>query len=145
MALPYIGIFFLAMIKFIFAPVTAIIAIPKITWLQNYILCISGAMAGATFFYFSSVFLINKTQERRAKKGIVKKKFTRKNKLVIKTKNSIGLIGLAFLTASFISIPLGSIITAKFYRHKKKTIFIIYFAIALVGAISTSLTYALRL
>jgi len=141
MIITYIAIFFWAMVKFLFAPVTAILAIPEISWIENYLLCVSGALTGASFFYFSSVYLINRTQERRARKGIIKKKFTRRNKLIIKTKNSIGLWGLAFLTASFISIPLGSIITAKFYRHDKKTIFIIYLAIAIVGAISTTITY----
>ncbi len=143
MVLPYIGIFFWAMIKFLFAPALSL-TITGNTWLITYLVCISGAMTGATICYYFSAFIMNKNQERRARKGIIKKQFTRKNKLIIKTKNGIGLWGLAFLTASFISIPLGSIITAKFYRHDKKTIFIIYLAIAVVGAISTTITYLFK-
>ena len=103
-----------------------------------------GAKLEATTSYYSSVYLINKTKERRARKGIIKNKFMRKNKIIIKTKNSIGIFGLALLTASFISILLGSIITAKFYCYDKKTIFIIYIAIAFVGAVSTTITYSMK-
>ena len=51
---------------------------------------------------------------------------TKTNKTIIKVKHLFGIWGLAFLTATFISIPIGSIICAKFYHHKKSSIFIIY-------------------
>jgi hypothetical protein len=63
------------------------------------------------------------------------------NKLIINTKTKIGVVGLALLAASFISIPLGSIVLAKFYRHKKSTIITLYSAILLSGAICTGVTY----
>lgn len=144
MVITYIGIFFWSMIKFLFAPLTALIAIPGINWIENYVLCTSGALVGATFFYYSSAFFMNRTQARRAKKGIIKKSFSKRNKLVIKTKNGIGKWGLALLTASFISIPIGSVILAKFYRHDKKTIFILYLSIMAFGAMTTSVTYLFR-
>ncbi len=144
MVITYIGIFLWAMVKFLFAPFTALLAIPEITWIQNYVLCVSAGLISATFFYKSSVYFINRTQKRRARKGIIKKKFTRRNKIVIKTKNAIGLWGLALLTASFISIPLGSVITAKFYRHDKRTIYAIYLCIIVLGAIITSISYLLK-
>ncbi len=142
MILPYIGIFFWSMIKFLFAPATALL-IEGNNMVTTYFVCISGAITGATICYYLSVYLINLAQVRRAKKGIKRKIFTRKNKLIIKTKNSLGILGLAFLTASFISIPLGTIITAKFYRHKKGAILYIYLAIMIVGLATTSISYSL--
>lgn len=142
MLLPYIGIFFWSMIKFLFAPATALL-IDGNHILITYLVCVSGAMTGATLCYYLSVYFMNLTQARRAKKGIVKKVFTRRNKMIIKTKNSLGIIGLALLTASFISIPLGTIITAKFYRHKKGSILYIYGSILLVGFITTLISYSL--
>jgi len=142
MLLPYIGIFFWSMIKFLFAPATALL-IDGNTIIITYFVCVSGAITGATICYYLSVYLINMTQARRAKKGTVKKVFTRKNKMIIRTKNRLGIVGLAFLTASFISIPLGTIITAKFYRHKKGTILYIYGAIMLVALATTSISYSL--
>lgn len=142
MLLPYIGIFFWSMIKFLFAPATALL-IDGNHILITYLVCVSGAMTGATLCYYLSVYFMNLTQARRAKKGIIKKVFTRRNKMIIKTKNSLGIIGLALLTASFISIPLGTIITAKFYRHKKGSILYIYGSILLVGFITTLISYSL--
>lgn len=142
MLLPYIGIFFWSMIKFLFAPATALLIEgnnPVIT----YLVCVSGAITGATIFYYLSVYFMNLTQIRRAKKGIIKKVFTRKNKIIIRTKNSLGLFGLALLTASFISIPLGTVITAKFYRHKKGSILYIYGAILLIGFATTVISYSI--
>ncbi len=142
MLLPYIGIFFWSMIKFLFAPATARF-IEGNHFIITYLVCVSGAMTGAGICYYLSVYLINLTQARRAKKGIKKKVFTKKNKLIIRTKNSLGIVGLALLTASFISIPLGTIITAKFYRHKKGAILYIFGAILVVGFFTTLISYSL--
>ena len=38
-------------------------------------------------------------------------------------KRSVGIIGIAFWAPFFLSIPLGSIITAKFYGDNKNTFF----------------------
>ena len=114
----YIGIALLATVKFIFSPLAAT-AINDHTWYYTYLAVCLGGLISASFFYFSSVQIIKRNIDRRNRKGIVKKKFTRMNKLIIKTKKSIGVVGLALLAASFISIPLGSIVLAKFYRHKK--------------------------
>lgn len=136
----YIGIVFLATVKFIFSPATAL-AIDGNTWYYTYFAVCIGGFLSATIFYFFSVEIINRNLKRRIKKGLIKKKFTRINKIIIKTKTRIGVIGLALLAASFISIPLGSIVLAKFYRHKKSTIIILYLSILFSGAVFTGITY----
>lgn len=141
MLLPYIGLFFWSMVKFLFAPATALL-IEGNHWSLTYIIITLGACTGATISFYLSVFLINLSHQKNIKKGRKKKAFTRRNKVIIKTKNSIGKVGLALLTASFISIPLGSIITAKFYRHQRGTIFYIYGSIFFVGGLSTLITYS---
>jgi len=142
MLLPYIGIFFWSMIKFLFAPATSRL-IEGNHIVLTYLVCVTGAMTGASICYYLSVYVINLTQARRARKGIKKKVFTKKNKIIIRAKNSIGIVGLALLTASFISIPLGTIITAKFYRHKKGAILYIFGAILIVGFFTTLISYSL--
>ena len=142
MLLPYIGIFFWSMIKFLFAPATSRL-IEGNHIVLTYLVCVTGAMTGASICYYLSVYVINLTQARRARKGIKKKVFTKKNKIIIRTKNSLGIVGLALLTASFISIPLGTIITAKFYRHKKGAILYIFGAIIIVGFFTTLISYSL--
>ena len=136
----YFLVYLFAMVKFIFAPSTAL-AIEGNTWYYTLIAVSLGGMTGATFFYFFSVQIIERNQKRRIRKGIIRRKFSRMNKTIIKTKTNIGMVGLALLAASFISIPLGSIALAKFYRHKKSTIFILYSAIILSASIFTGITY----
>lgn len=136
----YVGIALFATVKFIFSPLLAK-TISGHTWYYTYLAVTSGGFLSATVFYFFSVYFINRSLERRIRKGIKRKNFTRINKLIVKTKNQIGVVGLSLLAASFISIPLGSIITAKFYRHKKTTIFILYSAIAFSAAVFTTITY----
>ena len=136
----YIGIALLATVKFIFSPLAAF-TIDNHTWYYTYIAVCLGGLVSATFFYFFSVQIIKKNVARRIQKGIIKKKFTRMNKLILNTKTKIGVVGLALLAASFISIPLGSIVLAKFYRHKKSTIVILYSSILFSGAICTGVTY----
>ena len=63
------------------------------------------------------------------------------NKWVIRMKRSIGIIGIAFWAPFFLSIPLGSIITAKFYGHNKNTFLLIMAGICLNGLITTGITY----
>ena len=137
----YIGIALLASVKFIVSPLAAITTIEGNTWYYTFIAVSLGGITGATFFYFFSVQIIERNLARRAKKGIVKKKFSRTNKLIINVKTNIGVVGLSLLTASFISIPIGSIALAKFYRHKKSTLFILYSSIIFSAAVFTGVTY----
>jgi len=51
-----------------------------------------------------------------------KKKFSRMNRFIVKVKGKYGLIGLAFLTPCVFSIPLGSLIAARYYDKNKATI-----------------------
>jgi hypothetical protein len=70
-----------------------------------------------------------------------KKKFTRGNKMTIKLKRSFGKIGLCFLAPSLLSIPLGTIIVAKFYGKEKDTFLWVFIGILVSGLITTSLAY----
>ena len=85
------------------------------------------------FFTFGKILIKFSQKIKRAKLEKLKKlgkplpkMMTRMNKLIIKTKHLFGVWGIAFLTASILSIPIGSIICEKFYRHKKSTIFIVF-------------------
>ena len=142
-------LFSVSTVKFLFAPFGGKIA--GLTFIETYVSCCSGAILSAAIFYFSSNYFIKKAIEKNAKirqdfldKGLpipVKKRFTRMNKGVIKMKRSIGIIGIAFWAPFFLSIPLGSIIAAKFYRHNKNTFLLIMAGIFLNGLITTGITY----
>ena len=144
-----ISLFGVSTVKFSFAPFGGKIA--GLTFIETYVSCCSGAIVSAAIFYFLSNYFIKKSIEKNAKirqhfldQGLpipVKKRFTRMNKWVIRMKRSIGIIGIAFWAPFFLSIPLGSIITAKFYGHNKNTFLLIMVGIFLNGLITTGISY----
>ena len=144
-----ISLFGMSTVKFSFAPFGGKIA--GLTFIETYVSCCSGAILSAAIFYFSANYFINRSIKKKAKirqdlldQGLpipAPKHFTRINKGVIKMKRSIGIIGIAFWAPFFLSIPLGSIITAKFYGYNKNTFLLIMLGIFLNGLITTGITY----
>ena len=144
-----ISLFGLSTVKFSFSPFGGKIA--GLTFIETYVSCCSGAILSAAIFYFLANYFIKKSIEKNAKirqdfldQGLpipIKKRFTRMNKGVIRMKRSIGIIGIAFWAPFFLSIPLGSIITAKFYGHNKNTFLLIIAGVFLNGLITTGITY----
>lgn len=145
----YFYFFGFSMIKFLFTPMAGQAA--DLTFLETYLSCCAGALFSATIFYFSANYFMQRAAEKyqaKLKKSIelgtpmkVKKKFTAMNKFIIRTKRSIGIIGISFWAPLFLSIPGGSIVTAKFYGKNKITFPLIVVGIFLNGLIITGITY----
>jgi len=145
----YSGFFFLSMLKFLFTPFGG----PGIgmTFFETYFSCVAGAVFSSTIFYFASEFFMKRTIQKKLlikkqaeEAGIelpLKKKFTKTNKFVVRMKMRFGIYGIAMYAPLFLSIPLGSIITAKFYGKEKKTFPIILFGIFFNGLLTTGLAY----
>ncbi len=91
----------------------------------------AGAFVSMAVFYFASDFMMDRAAKKRTellKKAIAegtefvpKRKFTRLNKLIVKLKMRIGIYGVTIIAPLFFSIPLGSVICAKFYGERKQT------------------------
>lgn len=105
----------------------------KLNFLELFIPTTLGAVITMLVFYYTSELIIEKSLQKKIEKnkkeiaeGKIpkqKKKFTRTNKTIIKIKSKLGQLGITLLAPLFLSIPIGSIICAKFYRHKKTTLF----------------------
>jgi len=85
-----------------------------------------GAIFSAFIFFFASEKLMAYQQKRKAlkvSKGIQKPKrnFTWKKKFLVKIKRTFGILGITCLAPLLLSIPLGSIVCAKFYGANKFT------------------------
>jgi hypothetical protein len=143
------SVFFVATVKFLFSPFAGI---PQgLSFLATYLSAVSGATLSSLFFYFSAEFVMNQSKKSRLKKEaellkngktISKKKIlTRGNKLTIRLRNSLGKLGICFIAPSLLSIPLGTIIVAKFYGKEKDTFLWVFIGILLSGLITTSLAY----
>lgn len=147
----YIGLFGASTIKFMFAPLAGPHFDPPLSFLETLLSCAAGAIVSSSIFFFSARFFMDraarKYQEKLRKsqeEGIPfkqKKKFTRMNKFIVRIKHSIGIIGVCFWAPLFLSIPLGSIIAAKFYGHKRIAYPLIVTGIFLNGLVITTLAY----
>jgi hypothetical protein len=116
-----VGLFIWTALKFmVFCPVVAL----KFSFLTGFLMNISAGFTGVSFFFFLSDYFMGRAHQKRVRRLIdgtakPKKTFTLLNKFLVRGKRKLGLFGIAILTPMFISIPLGSIVTAKFFTHKK--------------------------
>lgn len=134
---------FFSSIKFFYAPGSVYIVGSYSFW-ETLILTVIGGWMGVIFFYFFGkiifIFLHRFTQHFKKKPKEAKQKFSRINKIIISVKNHRwGLIGLALLTPSLLSIPIGAVIAAKYFRDKKETIPVLMTAVLIWGIILTTL------
>ena len=145
----YAGFFGLSMIKFLFTPFGGVKA--GLSFIETYMVCVAGAIISAAIFYYSSEFFMIRAHKKRkemirysVEHGIplkFKKRFTRINKLVVNMKRRLGIIGISMYAPFFLSVPLGSIIAAKFYGKDRRTFPLIVFGMIVNGAITTGITY----
>ena len=121
----------LSTVKFLFVPFISV-HVHNYDFLTSSIISISGGLIGVSFFFKTSAFFIDRAIKKR-KKAILnktlkrKKVFTRVNRLLVSVKNTMGMYGLAFLILPFISIPICSIVAAKYYHLKKKKMLLLLY------------------
>ena len=149
----YITFFLLSTVKFMFTPFAGPAA--KLSFLETYLICISGASICAAFFYYLSEFFIKRAHSKRVMQYLkatelnqpflIKKKFTKTNKIIVRTKKSLGIYGIALYAPFFLSVPIGSIIAAKFYGKDKRTFPLVVLGMVTNGFITTSLAYLFKI
>jgi hypothetical protein len=122
----YSGVFFLAMIKFVFAPAAGWAA--GLTFTEVYSVGLAGGLLSFSIFYLSANHFMKKARLKRLDSTVAAKKkkaFTKFNKFMVRMKMSpVGFWLVIVLAPNFASVPLGSIIVAKFYGHLKSTYWI---------------------
>jgi hypothetical protein len=144
------SVFAIATVKFMFSTFPG----PHIGLLyyETFIAAFLGGSVSAAIFYFGSDLLMEWSHKRKVEKerllleqGIVvphKKKFTKTNRLIIRLKMRFGIYGICFWAPFFFSVPLGSIVVAKFYGKLGKTFPLIILGMAINAALTTFLAYA---
>lgn len=145
-------VFFAAMVKFLFSP--AIGPALNLSFFETYFSNLAGALISMMIFYFAAEFFLKRSHEKKVKKyqeaidsGMIiqpKKVFTKRNKTIIRVKNKIGMIPFCFWAPLFLSIPIGSIITAKFYGKRKMTFPLMVIGAALNNTITVSFVYFVK-
>jgi hypothetical protein len=147
----YITFFGLSMVKFLFTPFGGPAA--NLGFWETYFSCIAGAMISAALFYYSSGYFIKRAadKKRRNLEDALRKgdpipktpKFTKSNKFIIRIKHRFGMFGIAFFAPLLLSIPVGSVIAAKFYGSEKTAFLMVVFGIVINGLCTTALAFAL--
>ena len=145
----YFGLLALSTIKFLFAPFGG--PALKLNFFETYFSCILGAIVSSTFFFFLAEYFLKRSFNKKReviinaeKNGIIlprKKVFTKMNKSLIKVKHKLGVFGISFLAPLFLSIPVGTIIVAKFYGKNKYSYPLIILGIFVNGIITTGISY----
>ena len=62
-----------------------------------------------------------KIKQQKKAWGVLKP-FTKGNKFIVRLKLKLGIYGISFYAPLFLSVPIGTIITAKFYGKEKKSL-----------------------
>lgn len=112
--------------KFLTAPITSLNI--GFGYLETLLITTIGGVIGVIFFYYLSAgiaYLFGRIARIFIKNGAEtkpKKKFTWKNKLIVKVKRDYGLIGLAAITPTLLSIPVGTFLASRYFNDQKKVI-----------------------
>ncbi len=125
-----------------------------LAFIETFLICAIGGSMSAAFFFYSAGAIMRRTQKRKIearKKAlhdgipyIEKNKFTWMNKNIVKLKRSIGVYGICFWAPFFLSVPVGSVITAKFYGHLKQAYPLVVIGMFLNSFLMTSLAYLIN-
>ena len=117
----------------------------EVTFFNLFIPAYAGAFVSMLVFYFLSDFFMDRAKAKKAqalKDGEVlkvKKKFTKLNKALVKIKMKSGIYVFTFVAPLFLSIPIGSIVCAKFYGNEKKTFPLMVLSMAIYGVLLTAI------
>ncbi|GAB4381638.1 MAG: hypothetical protein Kow0075_13380 [Salibacteraceae bacterium] len=125
-------------VKFLFAPSTVYLSGYNV-W-QTILITIIGGFLGVVVFYKGGSYIFA-WWTRRFGGGKATKKFNRRTRTLVKIKNKYGLYGLAFLSPCLISIPIGAVVAAKYFRHDNRTIPVFFSAVVFWSITLTMLTH----
>lgn len=98
---------------------------------ETFLFTSIGGSIGVFFFYRFSGWLMKRARLRRLHRAIAehhgvrrpaKRIFTKRNRWIIRLKQGNGLKGLAALTPVVLTIPVGSIIAARYFKHDRRTL-----------------------
>ena len=130
--LKIISVFLLSSVKFGLGGVPAAIA-AGFDFFKAITVTVSGGITGAFVFTFLSEWILKGFQRLRAKlfgEPRKKKLFTRMNRLIVFVKIKFGLIGLAIITPSILSLPLGCFLAVRYYHNKQQIL--LYMSVSVV-------------
>lgn len=119
------------------------------TYWETMAITCAGGMSGTTFFYVFSarameihrVRTLKRIGRRKAQgKKVNVRYFTFLNKLMVKVKHRVGIVGMALITPTILSIPIGAVVSAKFFKHNPWMLPALLLSVFLWALLLTTLT-----
>jgi hypothetical protein len=101
------------------------------TFFKTFLFTSIGGCMGVLVFYRLSDWLMERSRlqwlKRRAESLLqggrpLKPVFTKRNRWLIRLKHVSGYLGVAALTPLVLTIPVGSILAARFFHHDRRTV-----------------------
>lgn len=133
-------VFLLSSVKFLLAPGLSVGL--GFGFGKTIIITTLGGVSGVFIFYYFGAFIFSVIDKIRGSKPKPKKPvFTRKKRMFVKFKVKYGLPGLALLTPTIISIPIGTIIAARYFHNPFRTIPVLSISVFLWSLFLTTIVY----
>jgi uncharacterized membrane protein len=128
-----ISVFLLSTVKFVFGAVPFALGL-GFSFLEAVTVTSAGGFVGVSIFVYMSDWIVDRIKKRKLEKKHdqpvpEKKKFTRKNKIIVKVKMRFGLIGIAFLTPLLLSIPIGCFLAVRYFKNKHRILVYMFVSI----------------
>ena len=139
-----ISVFLLSTIKFVFGGVPMALGL-GFSYFESITVTTLGGCFGVAVFVFTSDKLIAFFKEREAQKRIKnpnatpKKKFNKKNRMIISVKRRFGLLGFSILIPFLIPIPIGCFLAVRYFNDKQKILRYMFLSILFWSVIGTLL------
>ena len=155
------NVFLLATVKYFYTPLYAFII--GLGFLETLIILWTGGVFGFfVFYYFSNILILSARilkptiikitpdlilnyyrnwKQKRAIKRKSRKKFSKRNKIIVKVRSIYGMWGICLLTPCFLSIPLGAFLLRKYYHKKRIAIPVMVLTIIIEGIIISVISW----
>lgn len=119
-------IFLLSSVKLVLGISTALLK--KYLWWEIMLVCASGGVAGTLFFYYAGISFFKWVDSLWA--GKRKINYAR-NKRYLEYVKKYGMWGIIVLTPVLLSIPVGNIIGARYFRRTRY--FVVWMVLSVIG------------
>lgn len=112
--LQFIEVILLSSVKFIFGP--ALSTLHGFNYITTVLYTTLGGVAGVAFFLFGGQWIFRRLLKKSSRRlgG-----FFKEGKLARNIRMRYGFMGIIILTPVLLSIPLGSLLAARYYAHRK--------------------------
>ncbi|MEQ9188478.1 MAG: hypothetical protein RLP15_12135 [Cryomorphaceae bacterium] len=137
-ALRITGLILFSSVKFLFAPSTVYLS--GYNYWQTLLITMVGGILGVTVFFYTGSAIFTYIRDRFSRGNAEKKTFNKKNRFIIRIKSSWGILGIALLSPCLLSLPIGSLLAARYFRNDPRTLPMLIGAVVVWSLILTTAT-----